>query len=374
MLVDPTLTPAQSDADEAAHLRRLLERQPVVLMRVGVDGVLLAVSDAALSLFGANELKELLGRKLTDRIAPEHHDAWRDFAVRVWNTQSGSIECDMLDPNGAHRAVQMRAIALPDHPDGLHSLLIVVRDTTAAQRLEQTLQEHEAMRRVADDLSGKLKQACATRDQLQAALAQHDAAHKQALAEAEAEHKKLAAIVNERQVALQAQEKESQRAVIAMHGELERSLAEVRRLEEAITQATADRRQLITSLKQREAERQQLEKRIADISNEADEKRLVEAALVEARQARAEAEAALEQIRVEHEQFEALVKQREASRQRALAEHATTRMQAERALAEAHARNDELTNALAAQGLDLKNAAKHLEQLAQRFIKPQGTE
>lgn len=371
MLVDTTPTSTEVTADEAAHLRRLLERQPSVLIRVGVDGVLLAVSDAALSLLGADELKQVLGRKLTERIPPEHHDAWRDFAVRVWSSQSGSLECDMLDSTGARRSVQMRAIALTDHPDGLQSLLMVIRDTTATQRLELALQEHEAMRRVADDLNAKLVQACAARDQLQAALAQHDVAHKQAVAELEADRKKLAAVASERQAALQAHEKESQRAVLAMHGELERSLSEVRRLEEAMAQATADRRQLLATLKQREAERQQLEKQMG--GNET-ERTQITAALDEARRAREEAETALEQMRAEHEQFETMVKQREATRQRTLAEHATARMQADRALAEANARNEQLTNSLAAQGLDLKNAAKHLELLAQRFSKTEGTE
>jgi len=371
VLVDTTPTSTEANADEAAHLRRLLERQPSVLIRVGVDGVLLAVSDAALSLLGAEELGQVLGRKITERISPDHHDAWRDFAVRVWSDQSGSIECDMLDPSGVRRSVQMRAISLPDHPDGVQSILMVIRDTTATQRLELALQEHEAMRRVADDLNAKLVQACAARDQLQGALAQHDAAHKQAVGELEADRKKLAAVASERQAALQAHEKEAQRAVLAMHGELERSLAEVRRLEEAIAQATADRRQLLTTLKQREVERHELETKMGGTETERTQ---IAAALEDARHARAEAEATIEQMRAEHEQFETMVKQREATRQRTLAEHATARMQAERALADANARIEQLTGSLAAQGLDLKNAAKHLELLAQRFTKTEGTE
>ena len=92
-----------SSADDAAHLRQLLERQPACLIRVGADGVLLAVNDAALNLLGAEELKQVLGTKLTDRIAPEHHDAFHGFAARVWNKHSGSLEIDMIDPSGTAR-------------------------------------------------------------------------------------------------------------------------------------------------------------------------------------------------------------------------------------------------------------------------------
>src|SRR5438105_10081917 len=169
-------------ADEAAHFRQLLERQPACLIRVGADGVLLAVNDAALNLFGAEELKQVLGTKLTDRITPEHHDAFHGFAARVWNKHSGSLECDMIDPSGAPRTVQLNGIALTDHPDGLQSLLVSVRDTSVTQRLAQALEEHEAMRRVVETLDAKLAQARTLRDKLQAEIAQRDAEHEQAIA------------------------------------------------------------------------------------------------------------------------------------------------------------------------------------------------
>ncbi len=356
MLVDTPPTSPETQADEAAHLTRLIERQPACLIRVALDGVMLAANDAALALLGTDKLELVLGKKITEQVAPDHQDAWRDFAVRVWNTQSGSLECDMVDPAGTRRGVQMRGIALTDHPDTLHTILVVIRDMSATQRLEQALQEHEAMRRVVADLNAKLQQAGTAREQLQAALDQHDAAHKQAIAEQESERQQLTQVANQSQAALAQQKSESQRALLAMHSELERSLAEVRRLEEAMAQATADRRQLLATLKQREAERQQT---APLLDNE--------------RAARQQAEAAIEELREEHDQFEGMVKQREATRQRALAEHATARMQAEKSLADANARIEQLSNALAAQGLDLKNAAKHLEMLAQRFIKPERT-
>ena len=89
----------------------------------------------------------------------------------------------MIDPAGARRTVQFKGIALADHPDGLQSLLVAVRDTSVTQRLAQALEEHEAMRRVADALDAKLKQARAVRDGLQAEIAQRDAAHQKALDE-----------------------------------------------------------------------------------------------------------------------------------------------------------------------------------------------
>src|SRR6185436_11081869 len=155
---DSAATASALAADEAAHLRRLLEQQPACLIRVAADGELLAVNDAALNLLGAEDLKSVLGTKLSDRIAPEHHDAYHGFAARVWSKHSGSLECDMIDPSGAARTVQLNGIALTDHPDGLQSLLVSVRDTSVTQRLAQALEEHEAMRRVVEALDAKLAQ------------------------------------------------------------------------------------------------------------------------------------------------------------------------------------------------------------------------
>jgi hypothetical protein len=64
MAVPSALTPSS----DASYLRRLLERQPACLIRVRLDGVLLACNDAALSLFGVGALRAVLNTNLTDRI------------------------------------------------------------------------------------------------------------------------------------------------------------------------------------------------------------------------------------------------------------------------------------------------------------------
>jgi PAS domain S-box-containing protein len=364
----PTSTPTLTDGDAADHLRRLLDRQPACLVRVGSDGTLHAVNDAALHLLGADDLKQVLGTNLADRIAPEHHELWRDFAIRVWTEASGSTECDMFDRSGERRSVQLKGVALPDHPDGLRSLLVNLRDTSAARRLEQALQEHDATRQKAEDLRVQL-------DEMRATLVQRDAELQRVVAERLVEREKLSAFANEKQLALQQVERESQRALLALRSELERSLADGRRLEEAVAQQTADRRQLNAALKQKEADRQLLEKRLeSEIDGSATVRQQAASAIEEARAAQHQAEVAVEEAQAEHETLQTIVKQRDTARQKMLAEYATARIQAERGLTEATARNEQLASALAAQSVELQATAKHLESLAQRFITPERTE
>ena len=167
---------------EIARLRALLERQPSCLMRVGTDGRLLAVSDAALTLLGAHELAQVLDTNLVDRIRGNSAaDAWNDFMTRVVSSGSASAECEIEDLAGTARSVILLGVALVDHPDRLPSLLVTVRDVSTARGLEASLHEQEDLRRSLqtalaaataklDELAPQLQHVTAERQQLRAAL------------------------------------------------------------------------------------------------------------------------------------------------------------------------------------------------------------
>ena len=162
-------------------LRALLERQPSCLMRVGIDGTLLAVSDAALSLLGARALAHVLETSLTERLDGDAEHVWSDFVRRVLQAGSASVECEMNDLAGVRRAVILQGVSLPLHPDGADSLLLTFRDVSTARRLQASLQEQEDLRRSAQAalreasehvqaLQVRLEEVTAERQQLRAAL------------------------------------------------------------------------------------------------------------------------------------------------------------------------------------------------------------
>jgi hypothetical protein len=167
---------------EIARLRALLERQPSCLMRIGIDGRLLAVSDAALTLLGAQELAQVLDTNLVERIRGDSPtNAWTDFMTRVVSSGSASGECEIEDLAGTARSVILLGVALADHPDGLPSLLVTVRDVSTARGLEASLHEQEDLRRSLqtalaaataqlDELVPQLQQVTAERQQLRGAL------------------------------------------------------------------------------------------------------------------------------------------------------------------------------------------------------------
>ena len=174
--------PAVDSAAEVVRLRMLLERQPSCLMRVGTDGTLLAVSDAAVTLLGAHDLTQLLDTSLVDRIRGDSAaQVWADFTTRVFSSGSASAECDIDDVAGTRRSVLLLGVALPDHPDGLTSLLVTVRDVSTARGLEASLHEQEDLRRAVqvalaaataqlEQFKPQLQQITTERQQLRAAL------------------------------------------------------------------------------------------------------------------------------------------------------------------------------------------------------------
>jgi hypothetical protein len=167
---------------EVARLRTLLERQPSCLMRVGTDGTLLAISNAALTLLGAHELAQLLDTSLVDRIrGASAADVWTDFTNRVISSGSASAECEIDDLGGTRRSIVLLGVAVTDHPDGIASLLVTVRDVSTARGLEASLHEQEDLRRSVQvalaaatrqlaQVAPQLQQVTAERQQLRAAL------------------------------------------------------------------------------------------------------------------------------------------------------------------------------------------------------------
>jgi hypothetical protein len=171
--------PKVDAAAEVVRLRMLLEGQPSCLIRVGTDATLLAVSDAALTLLGARDLAQLLETSLVDRIRSDSApDVWADFATRVISGGSASAECDIDDVAGTRRSVLLLGVALPDHPDGIPSLLVTVRDVSTARGLEASLHEQEELRRSVQvalaaataQLAQQLREVTTERQQLRAAL------------------------------------------------------------------------------------------------------------------------------------------------------------------------------------------------------------
>jgi PAS domain-containing protein len=162
MAVPSALTPSS----DASYLRRLLERQPACLIRVRLDGVLLACNDAALSLFGSGARRAVLNTNLTDRIVRAQCTTWQEFMTRCWANGAASVECHLVIPDDNARPGLVQGVALENHPDGFESLLLNRRDQSQTHRPAHSIQSAE------NGCVANEERQRAARDQVQEAAAE----------------------------------------------------------------------------------------------------------------------------------------------------------------------------------------------------------
>jgi PAS domain S-box-containing protein len=246
MVIPESIEPPES-ATEARHLRRLLEKQPACLLRVGLDGLLLAANDAALSLLGAEALPQVLGRHLTDWISEPDHTPWDAFAARIREGASSSLECDVTDPAGGSRTLLFQGVPLLDHADGLPSMILSARDTSSARRLETAVREREISRELGDLQKQLDGQVFAERRRADAPPPEW-AARQQAL-------------TDDHQRALSALEQESRQQLDTLRGERDAARAEQQRLTALGTALESDQQHVLAA---QAAERAQLQQMLAD--------------------------------------------------------------------------------------------------------------
>jgi len=222
-------TAVASKPASEAHLRLILESQPVCLTRVGApDGTFLAVNDAALSMLGAERLEQVLGTRLFDLLDEGHRETCREFLTRVAAGERGSIEADLTSLSGSRHNVQIHAVPHPQPVDGLASALCTFRDVTEHRRLETAVVESAS--RPADEAQLQRLQ------ELEAALAEHQAARGQ-LEAAAAEHQ--AQMAEAERIRLEAESRGEELA-----GQLAAQQARLAKVEEFRQQAEALRQEL----------------------------------------------------------------------------------------------------------------------------------
>jgi hypothetical protein len=140
----------------ATHLRDLIDRQPCALVRIGVDGRVLAANRAAMALLGASDVEAIRAVRIPDRLAADDRVAWEAFVSRVAAGAADSINCELDDLRAERRFLEFAAVPLLDHPDGVPSILANARDRSETLGLEKALADsrvehdavHESMRRL----------------------------------------------------------------------------------------------------------------------------------------------------------------------------------------------------------------------------------
>src|SRR5438128_342656 len=124
--------------------KALFEAEPDAVLVVAGDGALREVNPAGLILFEAERAEEVVGRTLSEFLAPPHREAFRSYVERVGGGHKGSLEVEMAGLKGGARTVLVRAAPL-EKPGRGASLLVMARDVTEMRELEADLRESHKM-------------------------------------------------------------------------------------------------------------------------------------------------------------------------------------------------------------------------------------
>jgi PAS domain S-box-containing protein len=230
------------------HLRSVLERLPVPLLRVDADGTLLAVNQAGLALLCATALDEVLGISLFTFLPDEARASCKAFLEHVIHGQDGSFDVDLCALTGATYALELHAVAHPGPVDAAPSVMISARDVTSWRHLAQSLEDVIARRgeidvapapqraRWAEDDSQDLadrqaRQEATESERQQLSEGERDDLERQRLT-IEQLNQRLATVAGERQEALEAADALRAEAATRI-AEFERALGDERAILEA---------------------------------------------------------------------------------------------------------------------------------------------
>jgi PAS domain S-box-containing protein len=127
------------------RLRTIIETEPECVKVLGMDGSLLEMNPAGLSMIEADSLEQVRGKPVYEYIAPEHRHDFVALTERVLYGGSGTLEFELLGLKGTSRWLETHAVPLRDAQSDIVGLLAITRDVTGRKENEEALRQSEQL-------------------------------------------------------------------------------------------------------------------------------------------------------------------------------------------------------------------------------------
>jgi PAS domain S-box-containing protein len=134
-------------ARSESRLRTIIETEPECVKVLGMDGSLLEMNPAGLSMIEADSLEQVRGKSVYDYIVPEYRGAFISLTERVLRGGSGTLEFEFVGLKGTRRWLDTHAVPLRDAGGGISGLLAITRDITERKLAEAAFRENERLYR-----------------------------------------------------------------------------------------------------------------------------------------------------------------------------------------------------------------------------------
>ena len=129
------------------RLRTIIETEPECVKVLGMDGSLLEMNPAGLSMIEADSLEQVRGKPVYEYIAPEHRTDFVALTERVLHGGSGTLEFELVGLKGTSRWLETHAVPLRDAGGEIAGLLAITRDVTKRKKNEEALRQSERLYR-----------------------------------------------------------------------------------------------------------------------------------------------------------------------------------------------------------------------------------
>jgi PAS domain S-box-containing protein len=129
------------------RLRTIIETEPECVKVLGMDGSLMEMNPAGLSMIEADSLEQVRGKTVYEYIAPEHRTDFVALTERVLHGGSGTLEFELVGLKGTRRWLDTHAVPLRDARGEIAGLLAITRDITERKKNEEALRQSERLYR-----------------------------------------------------------------------------------------------------------------------------------------------------------------------------------------------------------------------------------
>lgn len=153
------------------RLRQIIATEPECVKIQSLDGVILEMNPAGLSLVDADAVSDVVGCSVYKFVSPEYHEAYEQMTRQVFQGERVKLEFQVMSLKGRLRWLETHAAPLKDREGSVTALLGITRDISDLKRYEDEIRLHYRELSIASRLSAMGQMATALAHELNQPLA-----------------------------------------------------------------------------------------------------------------------------------------------------------------------------------------------------------